>query len=94
MITSNKLSKTKEKKLIRVLCEHKEVVGWTIVDIKEISPSTCRHWIFLEEDRKPNRQVQRCLNPLMMYVVKKEILKLSDAGVIYPILDSRWVSPV
>ncbi|XP_019150122.1 PREDICTED: uncharacterized protein LOC109146926, partial [Ipomoea nil] len=29
-----------------------------------------------------------------MEVVKKEILKLLDAGIIYPISDSRWVSPV
>ena len=29
-----------------------------------------------------------------MEVVKKEILKLLDVGVIYPILDSKWVSPV
>ncbi len=30
----------------------------------------------------------------MMEVVKKEIIKLKDAGVIYPISDSGWVSPV
>ncbi|KAM2795891.1 hypothetical protein COP1_007083 [Malus domestica] len=30
----------------------------------------------------------------MMEVVKKEIIKLLDCGVIYPISDSRWVSPV
>ena len=30
----------------------------------------------------------------MQEVVKKEILKLLDVGVIYPILDSKWVSPV
>ncbi|CAN6677225.1 unnamed protein product [Malus baccata var. baccata] len=30
----------------------------------------------------------------MMEVMKKEIIKLLDCGVIYPISDSRWVSPV
>ena len=30
----------------------------------------------------------------MQEVVKKEILKLLDAGIIYPISDSEWVSPV
>ena len=34
------------------------------------------------------------LNPNMLGVVKKEGLKLLDAGIIYPILDSRWVSPI
>ena len=33
------------------------------------------------------------LNPIMKEVVKKEVLKLLDVGVIYPIVDSKWVSP-
>ncbi|XP_050136150.1 uncharacterized protein LOC126611867 [Malus sylvestris] len=52
------------------------------------------HRIFLEEGAKPTREAQRRLNPPMMEVVKKEIIKLLDCGVIYPISDSRWVSPV
>ena len=47
----------------------------------------------LEEDVKPFRQPQRRLNPIMKEVVKKEVLKLLDIGVIYPIVDSKWVSP-
>ena len=50
--------------------------------------------ILLEEGAKPSRQMQRRLDPPMMDVVKKEILKLLEVGVIYPILDSNWVSPV
>ena len=49
--------------------------------------------IQLEEDVKPSRQPQRRLNPIMKEVVKKEVLKLLDVGVIYPIADSKWVSP-
>ena len=30
----------------------------------------------------------------MREVVKKEVLKLLDTGIIYPILHSEWVSPV
>ena len=30
----------------------------------------------------------------MMEVVQKEILKWLEAGVIYPIADSKWVSPI
>ncbi|KAM1533006.1 hypothetical protein ACFX10_006960 [Malus domestica] len=52
------------------------------------------HHILLEEGAKPTREAQRRLNPPMMEVVKKEIIKLLDCGVIYPISDSRWVSPV
>ena len=69
-------------------------IGWTIADIKGISLSTCMHRILLEEGARPSRQPQRRLNPPMMDVVKKEILKLLEVGVIYPISDSKWVSPV
>ncbi|XP_071923539.1 uncharacterized protein [Coffea arabica] len=94
VIISSALSKTQEEKLIRVLREHKEAIGWTIADIKGISPAICMHRIRLEEDVKPVRQAQRRLNPLMMEVVKKEILKLLDVGIIFAISDSPWVSPV
>ena len=47
----------------------------------------------MEEDVKPSRQPQRRLNPIMKEVVKKEVLKLLDVSVIYPIADSKWVSP-
>ena len=30
----------------------------------------------------------------MKEVVRKEILKLLEAGIIYPVADSDWVSPV
>ena len=94
MIISNKLSALQEEKLVQVLKEHKTAIGWTIANIKGISPSTCMHRILLEEGAKPSRQPQRRLNPPMMDVVKKEILKLLEVGVIYPISDSNWVSPL
>ncbi|GJU34506.1 uncharacterized protein Tco_1182860 [Tanacetum coccineum] len=50
--------------------------------------------ILLEEGANLAKQVQRRLNPPMMEVVKKEIQKLLDAGIIYPISDNKWVSPI
>ncbi|KAM2342889.1 hypothetical protein ACFX1X_015233 [Malus domestica] len=94
IIVSSSLTALEEEKLIRVLKEHKTAIGWTLADIKGISPTTCMHRIFLEEGAKPTREAQRRLNPPMMEVVKNEIIKLLDCGVIYPISDSRWVSPV
>ncbi|RVW61106.1 Retrovirus-related Pol polyprotein from transposon 17.6 [Vitis vinifera] len=47
----------------------------------------------MEEGAKPTRQPQRRLNPYMQEVVRAEVLKLLQAGIIYPILDSTWVSP-
>ncbi|CAN6712712.1 unnamed protein product [Malus baccata var. baccata] len=93
-IISSSLTAQEEEKLLRVLKEFKSALGWTLADIKGISPTTCMHHIFLEEGSKPTREAQRRLNPPMMEVVKKEIIKLLDCGVIYPISDSRWVSPV
>ncbi|KAM1660255.1 hypothetical protein ACFX2K_003267 [Malus domestica] len=94
IIVSSSFTVLEEAKLIRVLKEHKTAIGWTLADIKGISPTTCMHRIFLEEGAKPTREAQRRLNPPMMEVVKNEIIKLFDCGVIYPISDSRWVSPV
>ncbi|GJZ54087.1 putative nucleotidyltransferase, ribonuclease H [Tanacetum coccineum] len=62
-------------------------------DIKGISPSYCTHKILMEDDYKPVIQPQRRLN-LKVQVVKNEIMKLLDSGLIYPISDSSWVSPI
>ncbi|CAN6580886.1 unnamed protein product [Malus baccata var. baccata] len=94
VIVSSSLTTHEEEKLVRVLREHKTAIGWTLADIKGISPITCMHRILLEEGTKPSREAQHRLNPPMMEVVKKEIIKLLDCGVIYPISDSHWVSPV
>ena len=50
--------------------------------------------INLEKDAKPVIDHQRWLNPKMKEVVRKEILKLLEAGIIYPIANSQWISPV
>ena len=52
------------------------------------------HKINKEADYKPVRQPQRRLNPIMKEEVRKDVLKLLEAGLIYPISDSSWVSPV
>ncbi|CAN6583811.1 unnamed protein product [Malus baccata var. baccata] len=94
VIVSSSLTTIEEEKLIRVLKDHKTAIGLTLADIRGISPTTCMHRILLEEGAKPTREAQRRLNLPMMEVVKKEIIKLLDCGVIYPISDSRWVSLV
>ncbi|KAM2950741.1 hypothetical protein COP2_000321 [Malus domestica] len=94
VIISCSLTAQEEGKLVRVLKEYKTAIGWTLADIKGISPTTCMHRILLEEGSKTSREAQRRLNPPMIEVVKKEVIKLLDCGVIYPISDSRWVSPV
>ncbi|KAK2361118.1 hypothetical protein QL285_086309 [Trifolium repens] len=94
VIISSSLSMTEEKSLIQVLKANKEAIGWTLSDLKGISPSYCMHNIMMEDDYKPVAQPQRRLNPIMKEVVRKEVVKLLEAGMIYPISDSAWVSPV
>ena len=94
VVISSSLSNGQEEKLLRVLKEHKKSLGWTIVDIKRISPSICTHKILMEEECKLKVQPQKRLNPSMKEVVKAEEIKLLDAGMIYPIFDGPWVSPI
>nr|GFA63539.1 reverse transcriptase domain-containing protein [Tanacetum cinerariifolium] len=54
----------------------------------------CTHKILMEEDYKLVVQHQRRVNPKIHDVIKKEVEKLLDARLIYPISDSPWVSPV
>ncbi len=58
IIISATLKADEETKLIEVLKEHKEAIGWTMADIKGISPTTCVHMILLEEDAKPQLKVR------------------------------------
>jgi hypothetical protein len=94
VIIALELSLGEEEKLLRVLRDHKTALGRTIADIKGISPSKCMHKILLEDEARPTRDTQRRLNPHMKQLVREEVLKLLDVGIIYPISDSKWVSPV
>ena len=94
VVISNALTQAEENRLVDILRKHKEAIGWHISDLKGISPSYCMHKIMMEDDYKPIRQPQRRLNPTMKEEVRKEVLKLLEAGLIYPISDSGWVSPV
>ncbi|GJS59798.1 reverse transcriptase domain-containing protein [Tanacetum coccineum] len=73
---------------------HKGAIAWKISDIKGIIPSFYTHKILIKEDFKLVIQLQRCLNLKVQDVVKDEIVKLLDSGLIYLISDSSWVSPI
>jgi hypothetical protein len=94
MIIASDLVDAQEEKLLDVLREHKEAIGWTIEDIKGINPSVVMHKIHIEENVKPSREPQRRLNPAMQEVVRAEVIKLLDVGIIYLISDSKWVIPI
>eukprot|EP00253_Pinus_taeda_P005000 PITA_05000 len=88
------LTQEQETKLIHILIKYKNAFAWDYPDMKGIDPQLCTHHIYIENDAKPIRQPQRRLNPHLKEVVKAELQKLLDVNFIYPISDSKWVSPL
>nr|GFA69114.1 reverse transcriptase domain-containing protein [Tanacetum cinerariifolium] len=94
VIISKKLKDEEKAALLKALKSHKRFIAWKISDIKGIDPRFCTHKILMEDDFKLAVQHQRRVNPKIHEVIKKEVIKLLDAGLIYPISDSPWVSLV
>ncbi|GJT92281.1 reverse transcriptase domain-containing protein [Tanacetum coccineum] len=94
VIIAKNLKDEEKARLLKVLKSHKRAIAWKISDIKGIDPQFCTHKILMEDDFKPAVQHQRRVNLKIHEVIKKEVIKLLDAGLIYPISDSPWVSPV
>nr|GFC81405.1 reverse transcriptase domain-containing protein [Tanacetum cinerariifolium] len=87
-------SSNEKTDLINVLKTRKKAIAWKLTDIKGIDPEFCSPKILLEEEHSPKVKSQRRVNPKIHDVIKKEVEKLLDAGLIYPISDSPWVSPI
>nr|GEZ69724.1 reverse transcriptase domain-containing protein [Tanacetum cinerariifolium] len=94
VIIAKELGDEEKSALIKVLKSHKRAITWKLSDIQGINLEFCTPKILMEEDYKPAVQHQRRVNPMIHDVIKKEVEKLLDAGLIYPISDSSWVSPV
>nr|GEW06091.1 reverse transcriptase domain-containing protein [Tanacetum cinerariifolium] len=94
VIIAKDLSDEEKSALIKVLKSHKRAIAWKLSDIKGINLEFCTHKILIEDDFKPTVQHQRRVNPKIHDVIKKEVEKLLDARLFYPISDSPWVSPV
>nr|GFC62229.1 reverse transcriptase domain-containing protein [Tanacetum cinerariifolium] len=94
VIIAKDLSFNEKTDLVNVLKTRKKAITWKLIDIKGIDLEFCSHKILLEEDYSPKVQSQRRVNPKIHDVIKKEVEKLLDAGLIYPISDSPWVSPI
>nr|GEX92846.1 DNA-directed DNA polymerase [Tanacetum cinerariifolium] len=90
VIIAKDLSSNEKTDLINVLKTQKKAIAWKLTDIKGIDPEFCPHKILLEEEHSPKVQSQRRVNMKIYDVIKKEVEKLLDAGLIYPISDSPW----
>ncbi|XP_076897862.1 uncharacterized protein LOC143551281 [Bidens hawaiensis] len=90
IIIASNLNEAQEEGFLEVLNAHKATIGWTIADLKGISPSIVMHKIITTDEAKPTWETQRRLNLNLRQVMKKEVIKWLDAGIIYPISDSAW----
>nr|GEU68416.1 reverse transcriptase domain-containing protein [Tanacetum cinerariifolium] len=90
VIIAKDLSDEEKTALITVLKSHKRAIAWKLSDIKGINLEFCTQKILMEEDFEPAVQHQRRVNLKIHDVIKKEVFKLLDAGLIYPISDSPW----
>nr|GEY17901.1 DNA-directed DNA polymerase [Tanacetum cinerariifolium] len=90
VIIAKDLSVEEKTALITVLKSHRRAIAWKLSDIKGIDPEFCTHKILIEEDFELAVQHQRRVNTKIHDVIKNEVLKLLDAGLIYPISDSHW----
>ena len=76
VIISANLSQQEEERLLKTLRKHRAAIGYTLDDLKSISPTLCQHKIKLEKDAKPVvDHHQRRLNPKMKEVVRKGNIK-------------------
>jgi hypothetical protein len=91
-IVSDEFSAEENEKLLNLLKKHKKVIGYSINDLKGLSPAFCTHRIPMEDQCKPVMDHWRRLTHAMREVVKKEVIKLLGAGIIYPVPHSEWVS--
>ena len=80
--------------MLTILEKHRSTFGYSLQDLKGISPTLCTHCIPIDLDSIPSREPQCRLNNAMREVVKKEVLTLLHAGIIYLVPHSEWVSPV
>nr|GEY51098.1 reverse transcriptase domain-containing protein [Tanacetum cinerariifolium] len=94
VIIAKDLSINEKSALINVFKSRKKAIAWKLTDIRGIDPEFCSHKILLEDDFSPKVQSQRRVNPKIHDIIKKEVEKLLDAGLIHPISNSPWVSPV
>jgi len=94
VIISDKLSQDETFCLLTILEKHRSAFGYSLQDLKGISPALCTHHIPIDLDFIPSREPQCWLNNAMREVVKKEALKLLHTGIIYLVPYSEWVRPV
>jgi len=87
------LTNDQEMQLFNVLKENEIAYAWEYSDMKGIDLRTCQHHIYINNS-KPIQQHPRWVNPALRDIIKEEIKKLLKVNFIFPISDSKRVSPL
>ncbi|GJZ75757.1 reverse transcriptase domain-containing protein [Tanacetum coccineum] len=90
VIIAKDLKREEKEQLLKILKSHKRAIAWKISDIWGIDTNFCTHKLLMEDDFKLGVQDQRRINPKIHDVIKAEVIKLLDVGLIYLISDSPW----
>nr|GEZ13738.1 reverse transcriptase domain-containing protein [Tanacetum cinerariifolium] len=90
IIIAKDLSVEEKVSLIKVLKAHNQAIAWKLSNIKGINTEFYTYKILMEDEFEPVVQHQRRVSLKIHDVIKNEVLKLLDAGLIYPISDSPW----
>ncbi|CAM6128360.1 unnamed protein product [Calypogeia fissa] len=83
-----------EKSIQELLAEYSDVFAWSHIDLKAVNPLLGEHSIDLMLGARSIRQRQHRMNPRYSLMIKEELDRLLEAGIIYPMLNSEWVSPI
>nr|GFB89540.1 reverse transcriptase domain-containing protein [Tanacetum cinerariifolium]GFB89560.1 reverse transcriptase domain-containing protein [Tanacetum cinerariifolium] len=82
VIISKELKDEEKTAILKILKSHKRAIVWKISDIHDLYPRFCTHKILMEDDFKLAVQHQNRVNPKIHKVIKKEVIKFSDARLI------------
>jgi hypothetical protein len=84
--------KEEKTKFMDLFREFKDVFAWSYEDLHGFDPSIIQHTILIKEEAKLVRQKQRPINPMLEATIRKEVEKLLNAHIIFPVKYSELVS--
>jgi len=88
------LNQKEQEQFIKLLKRYIKFFTWTYSDMPRLDPNLVVHNLVLEKDAKPIKQKLRKMHPKVALLVKEELQKLLDVGLITPIDYPMWVSNV
>jgi hypothetical protein len=85
-------SEQERSAFIKLFKEFKDVFAWTYDDLKTFDPNIIQHVIPMKPQTQPFQQKLRKMHPKLEPTVKKELNKLLNAKIIFPVRHTQWVS--